>query len=1219
MRDSKDTHIDWSSQKRPCSKTIVDLLRQRAGQEPEKKGYVYLPDGNGEEISLSYRELDLRARAIGESLIKRGIRDGRALLLYPPGLDFITGFFGCLYAGLVAVPAYPARNARGVPRLRSIVRDAQAKIALTTSSILAKTHHLFAQADDLAALNWLATDEVERGMADGWQPPEAGGGELAFLQYTSGSTGDPKGVSLTHNNLLHNADLIYNAFEHTQADRYVSWLPTFHDMGFMVGVLQPLYAGVQVVLMSPVTFLQHPIQWLRAISHYRGTTSGGPNFAYELCAHKIAEEQLSLLDLSSWTVAFNGAEPVRAETLQRFAKVFERCGFRREAFYPCYGLAEATLAVSGGRKSASPIIKKIRSDALQNGQAVETVDGHEGARTIVGCGSALGGQKIEIVNTETNAKCPPGEVGEIWVSGPSIAPGYWKRSAETEQTFRAYIPDTEEGPFLRTGDLGFIQGRELFVTGRLKDLIIIRGINHYPQDIELTVEASHPALRPGCGAAFSIEINSEEKLVIVQEVDGRRKFDPSEVILAIRKSVSENHELQAYASVLVKPGTIPKTSSGKIQRDACRKAFLSGNLDEVHRSVSDDCRSQLREDSYARKALLAIDSEKRLSVAESYVMELGSRVLQVPLSQMHPERPLSAFGLDSLMALELKSQIETQLGVPVSASTLLGADSIRQIASHVLERLAADSAMSTGFGGSDDESRIEFPLSYTQKALWFFHQLAPKSAAYNTALAIQISSRIDLMALREAFRTLVARHPCLRTTFDVVDGEPIQRVHQQFRGEICEVPASALAPDNLRRAITDEACRPFDLERGPVCRVSLFTRSPEERLLLLAAHHIVIDGWSYWVLLDELIELYQAEVAGAPRTIPPPPQYADYVYWQSEMLKGEEGERLFEYWKRELSGDLPILKLPTLRPRPPIQTYSGASHEFKLDDELVQELKRVASSRNATLYMILLSAFQVLLHRYTGQDDILVGSPVSGRSRAEFEGIVGCLFNTVVLRADFSFDRTFEEFLDQVRVKVLCALDHQDYPVHLLIERLQPARDSGRSTLFQVTFTLQKSQRHGLAPIPIGKARPHATSAGLEIKLLPVERRYARVDLELEIIEAGSEAYAWLHYNKDLFEAPTIVRLADHFQTLLKGVIADPGQRLSSLPLLTEVEMAHLLAEQNSGVGSSDNYGIEELFLEQVNKTPEKVAAVYDESLLTYNELNEQSGRLAGLIRTLMK
>jgi acyl-CoA synthetase (AMP-forming)/AMP-acid ligase II len=563
--------------------TWVDLLSYRAQNQSDKTAYTFLQDGETEAGRLTYKELDRLARAIAKQLQSLDATGSRALLLYPPGLEFIAAFFGCLYAGVVAVPAYPPRRNQNISRLQAIVSDTQAAVALTTTSELTNIERRFAQNRELAALRWLVTDKIASNLASDWQEPTVSRDTLAFLQYTSGSTGTPKGVMVSHGNLLHNSALIHKCFEHTPNSQGVIWLPLYHDLGLIGGVLQPLYGGFPVALMSPVDFLQKPFRWLQAISRYKSTTSGGPNFAYDLCVRKITPEQRSCLDLSGWEVAFTGAEPVRAQTLEQFAASFEPCGFRREAFLPCYGMAETTLIVSGGLKTAPPVIRPVDGVALEQNKVVAATSTQENIRTIVGCGQSWLDQKILIVDPESLIPCSANQVGEIWVSGLSIAQGYWNRPEETEQSFHAYLADTGEGPFLRTGDLGFLQDGELFVTGRIKDVIIIRGQNHYPQDIELTVEKSHPALRTASGAAFTVEVKGSERLVVVQEVERSylRKLDVNEVVGNIRASVAAEHALQVYATVLVKTGSIPKTSSGKIQRHACRAGFLAGSLNVV--------------------------------------------------------------------------------------------------------------------------------------------------------------------------------------------------------------------------------------------------------------------------------------------------------------------------------------------------------------------------------------------------------------------------------------------------------------------------------------------------------------------------------------------------------------------------------------------------------------------------------------------------------------
>jgi acyl-CoA synthetase (AMP-forming)/AMP-acid ligase II len=566
-----------------CKKsTTIDLLTHRTQHQPNQTAYTFLHRGETEINKLTYQELDRQARAIASRLQSLNATGERALLLYQPGLEFIAAFFGCLYAGVIAVPAYPPRRNQKMTRLQAIVENAQATVVMTTTALLENTKRQFADTPGLATMNWLTTDNIAGNVALDWQKPTISSDTLAFLQYTSGSTGTPKGVMVTHGNLLHNSALIYQSFGHSTDSQGVIWLPPYHDMGLIGGVLQPLYGGFPVTLMSPVDFLQQPFRWLKAISMYRATTSGGPNFAYDLAASKITPEQLASLDLSSWEVAFTGAEPVRAETIERFAATFEPCGFRKEAFYPCYGMAETTLIVAGGAKTAIPIVRQIQTDALEQNRVV-TAKNKDNSRQIVGCGRSLANLKIAIVDPKTLKNLPDNQVGEIWVSGDSVAFGYWNRPQETEMMFNAYLADAGEEPYLRTGDLGFLQDGELYITGRIKDAIIIRGQNHYPQDIEQTVEQSHPALRPNCGAAFAVEVKGSERLVIVQEIKRSylRKLDVKEVVESIRRAVTAEHNLQVYATVLVKTESIPKTSSGKIQRHACRAGFLAGTLNVV--------------------------------------------------------------------------------------------------------------------------------------------------------------------------------------------------------------------------------------------------------------------------------------------------------------------------------------------------------------------------------------------------------------------------------------------------------------------------------------------------------------------------------------------------------------------------------------------------------------------------------------------------------------
>lgn len=577
--------------------TLVDILRDRVREKPNQTVYNFLVDGETEEISLTYKQLEQKARAIASYLQYICSPQDRVLLLYPAGLEYITAFFGCLYAGVIAIPAYPPRPNRSLNRIQNILQNAQTDIALTNSETLQNLERQLKHSSGLQNLRWITTDTLESSLEDNWREPRISEDNIAFLQYTSGSTAEPKGVKIAYKNLLHNLEAIHHCFRHSHQSKGVIWLPPYHDMGLIGGVLQPLYGDFPVTLMSPLMFLQNPLRWLKAISRCQATTSGGPNFAYDLCVRKFKPEQLAGLDLSSWQVAFNGAEPINHETLKKFAKTFAPYGFDYSAFYPCYGMAEATLIISGGSKNTEVVTTSVQGKALEQNK-IEIADVREShTRTLVSCGRSLIDQKIAIANPETLVSCRTGEVGEIWVSGSSIAQGYWKQPQITEATFNAYLQDTREGPFLRTGDLGFLDQGELFFTGRLKDMIVIKGRNHYPQDIEKTVEETNSWIRQSCVASFSVDIQGEEKLIILAEVERRywsskrspgksKSNSTSEKIInvqdltqLIRREISRNHDLQVHTTLLLKPGSLPKTSSGKIQRHACRTEFLANTLE----------------------------------------------------------------------------------------------------------------------------------------------------------------------------------------------------------------------------------------------------------------------------------------------------------------------------------------------------------------------------------------------------------------------------------------------------------------------------------------------------------------------------------------------------------------------------------------------------------------------------------------------------------------
>jgi 8-amino-7-oxononanoate synthase len=688
--------------------SMVDCLSYWARQQPDAISF-YFTDGEDEESRWTYHELDQRARATAVALTSMGMAGERVLLLYPPGLDFVAGFFGCLYAGAIAVPAFPPRRNRYMDRIDSIAEDSKAKAALTVHAVSDRVEGTLDESPHLKNLAWLASDTISPDLADQCKLPTIEWNQLAVLQYTSGSTGTPKGVMLSHGNLMSNVTLITHFFEPVRTTGMgVSWLPTYHDMGLVGGVLNPMFLGRPMVLMSPMSFLQKPVRWLRTISKYRATISGGPNFAYDLCVDKVTDEELEGLDLSSWDVAFNGAEPIRANTLREFTRRFSPVGFRSSTFFPCYGMAETTLIVTGSHKKDLPIIRSFDGQALDEHRVVPATSNEEGVRELVGCGHVRSTEEVVIVEPERNKRLPDHQVGEVWIRGPSVGLGYWQKPEATRETFHGQLTGQSE-QFLRTGDLGFMDDGELFVTGRLKDLIIVRGVNRYPQDIELTVERTDSRLQAGATAAFSVDLNGRECLIIVCEVERARHKDWDQVLQAIRRSVAREHELPPDGIILVRFGSMPKTSSGKIQRHACRREFLDNSLQVVAQwyAWSDGEKVQI-----AAEAAPPTDVAERLQLQGEVDPTVGDLVLD-HVRAVAKERAKSLsldtnildLGLDSLERTQIAFSLQETFGGRFPEEVLVEIETCREVALAIQKYIGSKPKIARQLAATDVERK----------------------------------------------------------------------------------------------------------------------------------------------------------------------------------------------------------------------------------------------------------------------------------------------------------------------------------------------------------------------------------------------------------------------------------------------------------------------------------------------------------------------------------
>ncbi len=1153
-------------------RTLAQSLQRRAAQTPDQVALRFLAESAEHNVVLSYRDLDQRARTIAAALQANAARGDRAVLLFPSGPDYVAAFFGCLYAGVIAVPAYPPESTRRhhQERLLSIIADAEPRWLLTIASL----GDGLAQIDPAPAV--LSVDTLDPALAASWVAPELQPDDIAFLQYTSGSTALPKGVQISHGNLVANEVLIRHGFgiDLNPDDVIVSWLPLYHDMGLIGGLLQPIFSGVPCVLMSPAYFLGRPVRWLEAISEYGGTLSGGPDFAYRLCCERVSDSALERLDLSQWRVAYSGSEPIRLDTLERFAEKFAPCGFTSNNFFASYGLAEATLFVAGGRRGEGIPALRVDEQAL----AAHRVEPGPGA-AIMSCGTGQPDHAVLIADPHTLSELADHHVGELWATGPSIAHGYWRNPEASAKTFVQHAGRT----WLRTGDLGFIREGEVYITGRLKDLLIVRGHNLYPQDIEQTIEREVEVVRKGRVAAFSVKDQGLEGIGIAAEISRsvQKILPPEALIKAIRQAVAEACQEAPSVVVLLNPGALPKTSSGKVQRSACALRHADGSLDSY--AQFPDVHAQ------ANDAALA-------SALQQQIAAIWCEHLQ--LSSVAADDHFFLLGGNSITATQVVARLRETLSLELNLRLLFEAPTLAAFATRVAQ-LQQDGGVAQGtihaLSRQDD-----VPQSLAQTRLWITWQLDPSSSAYTIPGALRLRGELDEDAVRASFQHLIQRHEALRTRFYERDGQAFQHVAASAAFDLHVIDLSDLPraerEARAQRIREDAACTPFDLEQGPLLRVTLVRLDDEDHQLLVTLHHIIADGWSLNILIDEFSRLYAAAVQGQSLELPPLAlHYADYGSWQRQWLAEGEGQRQLGYWKAQLGEEHPALNLATDHPRSAQHRHSASRHSVRLDAGLSAAIRHTAQVNESTPFMLLLAAFQSLLYRYSGQRDIRIGVPNANRPRQETQGLVGFFINTLVLRAELDGRLPFNQLLATTRETAMAAQAHQDLPFEQLLEAFPQAREQG---LFQVMFNHQQRDLSALRRLP-----------GLLVDELPWHSREAKFDLQLHSEEDRNGRLSLsFDYADELFEHATIQRLAEHFIHLLQAVCAQPQQAIGDLPLMQ--------ADEQQPWTEAPCTPARQWLPERLDRQDsDAIALVWQDGSLTFGQLHTQANRLAHYLR----
>ena len=1137
------------SEESDAASGLGDRLRRNCRIDPDHLAYAFL-DGQGRVTErLSRRELAQQVERVAGWLMRSTRHGDRVLLAMPPGLHFVRAFWACLLAGRVAVPI-PAPDAvrlrHALPRIQGILQDCRGSKVLTTAE-LRQAAAAVTEGTSAAGLSWEALpephelEEVPEGTV--WPAPAG----IAYIQYTSGSTGSPRGVCLSHANVLDNVRALSRAGGFTADSRMLNWLPQFHDYGLVCGVLLPVLAGGCSHLMSPVSFVRRPLLWLQVVEALGITHTGAPDSALRLCLGALAGGAPPAFRLDSLVSLSCGAEPIRAETVEALLHALQPAGLRAEAFMPFYGMAESVLGVSGPQQPAPPRIFDVDVASLRAGRLVPSAGAP--AQRLVGCGQALDGSRCVVVDPERGVELGAGEVGELWVQGPSVGLGYWQQPEATEATFHARLTDGR-GPFLRTGDLGALHGGEIVVTGRLKDLVIVQGTNHYPQDIEWTAEQAHAQLRVGHSAAFAVDTEWGEGAALVLEVERRhREPDTDAIFHSVRQAVAREHGIPLQALALVRAGTLARTSSGKIQRSRAREAYLAGTLECIGHTRFDGDVAGAAEPTSGEA--VAADRTAPRDATESAVHALWVEILGHRAFGVLDD--FFELGGNSLRMTQVFSRIRDRFGAEPPLGEVFELGTVAAQAAWVTQWQAEQ-----GRGVVDVAPVMaavprgpDLPASLSQRRMWIIQRFEPDSTAYNVPIALRIRGDLDRALCQGAIDAMVQRHEGLRTALVAESTDPMQRICPELSVPLEWIDLAALPEasrlEEARAVVAERAVHVFDLARAPLHRFTLVRLAPQEHVLLWVAHHAITDNWAVSLLMRELLAAYEDLRAGrAPRSVPPAIQYGDYAAWQRSPQASAARHAHLAYWRERLQG-LPDLDLPIDFVRPAVASHRGARVSAELPRRLREAAARFGGRISASPFVLYLSVFSALLSRMAGSEDIGVGVPIANRHRIEAETLMGTLVNTLVLRTDLSGDPSFEALVRRVRTEAMAAFAHQEAPYDEVIDALGHDRTDRPEGPVRVLFNVLNA--------PVGDL----SFTALQVEEFGFARRAVQFDLSMHIDTEFSHR-VHLDYASDLYTEATASRLVDSFISLAERLLLRPADALSAHELASPAQIAQMHA-----------------------------------------------------------
>ncbi|NOZ90887.1 MAG: AMP-binding protein, partial [Epsilonproteobacteria bacterium] len=1152
---------------------ILDKLQEHVKYIPNKLLYRF---EEGDNIySLTFSQLDSEAKKVANYLTQNYQKGDRVLLLYPSGLDFIIAFIGCLYAGVIAVPAYPPRKNQRIDRLKSIISNSDAKVVLTISKTAEIIQNSFNSEAFLQDIPIIQSDRIEA--LDSFKFVDIDLEDIAFLQYTSGSTGEPKGVMVTHANIMSNMEALHQLVGYTKESRCVSWLPLFHDMGLMGGVLEPLYIGCEITLMSPTYFLQKPIRWLEAISRYQADISGGPNFAYELCINSIKDKDLEGLNLSSWKSAVNGAEPIYKETLERFTQKFAPYGFRETTHYPCYGMAETTLIITGGEQESRFNSISLDSDKLKEGLVVPTNQG----QSLISCGKPTLEHKV-IIDTKDNE-----DIGEILVKGSSVAKGYWNNKAKTKEVF---------GEYLRTGDLGFIYNNELFVCGRVKDLIIIRGQNYYPQDIEISVYNAHEALVDmGC-AVFSIEKEGSERLVIVQEIKRTylRKYNPQEIFSAICEEVGKEHELMVYDIVLIKPNGLLKTSSGKIQRYRNREFYLNGEfkplatfLDKHQKTAQQSVKKDLE---LLKKSMPLVQKE----LLRLWVVDEVAQVCGIDKDSIDIEKSFVSFGMDSLKSIELQNRLSQILDIDTPLVWFYEYPTIIEFSDKIFEMINSENL--------SHKKALE-PLVVDRSKLYEPFSLNDIQEAYllgrdssmvlgNTACFAYTElelNNIDLDRLQRAWNRVIEYFPMLRTTIDIENMTqsitpkvPYYKIEKIHLLDIKEI-------EQYRNKRLETILNPTQL---PLFNLTAYYIS-DKVVLSFYIDMLICDASSIGVLLNKLKEFYNNKSVEPLGVI-----FRDYMLYKQSYKDSYRYKQSLEYWRARLKTLPSAPELPLAKAPKEIKKPKFTRRHFSMDKKRWRNFEQNSIELGSTPTAVLLACYAKVLALWSNSKHFCINLTLFDRLQVhkDINKIVGDFTSLNPLEVDVPSSKSFKEIIEEVKLQLFRDLEHKDVGG---IEVLREMRSLNRDVSMPVVFTSML----GLDTIDT-KWLGESLYTISQTPQVWIDNQISEVDGELVV-------------NWDAIDELFPKGMLDDMFELYKEIVYRVGEDISLLENSKLYSFDNLYQEYNN---TSKPISLEPLplsFMEQLDRYANLDAIVCNDRRISYQQLHNSAVQIAQKIEQL--